>query len=177
MAEVAEAEVAEAEAAVTEAVAEVEVAQSEVAVTEPVEAQETEMQEEQNSGLATIALEGEVMAEIWPKSADPKLLRVLMRQLEGSLQLLNESTENGLMKLSEVLEKNAGTEVEEDIMLALTELQNIDRVMQRMNNVKSCLDEWSQAVKEQDTSEAMWKESVSGRYVMEEERLVLRDEL
>jgi len=177
VAEVAEAEVAEAEAAVTEAVAEVEVAQSEVAVTEPVEAQETEMQEEQNSGLATIALEGEVMAEIWPKSADPKLLRVLMRQLEGSLQLLNESTENGLMKLSEVLEKNAGTEVEEDIMLALTELQNIDRVMQRMNNVKSCLDEWSQAVKEQDTSEAMWKESVSGRYVMEEERLVLRDEL
>ncbi|RLL53066.1 hypothetical protein D8Y20_06110 [Mariprofundus sp. EBB-1] len=117
------------------------------------------------------------MQEIWPTEADPRLLRVLSRQVEGALSLLNESTENGLIKLSEVLEKQAGTEVESDIMDALTELQNIDRVMQRLHNVRSCLDDWSKATKALGTGEASWKDEVAGRYVMEEERLVLRDEL
>lgn len=141
---------------------------------------ETEVEaeiEEKNRELATSVLEGEIMQEIWPKDADSRLLRVLTRQVEGALSLLNESTENGLMKISEVLEKEAGTEVESDIMDALTELQNIDRVMQRLNNVRSCLDEWSQATKDQSTGEATWKEAVEQRYVMEEERRVLRDEL
>jgi len=173
---VAEEAVAE-EAVAEEAVAEEAVAEeavAEEAVAEEVVAEEAVAEER---GLTTKALEGEVMDVIWPKVADPRLLRVMTRQIEGSLQLLNESTENGLMKLSEVLEKNAGTEIEEDIMMALTELQNIDRVMQRLNNVRSCLDEWSQEVKDQDVGDANWKDSVSARYVMEEERLVLRDEL
>ncbi len=117
------------------------------------------------------------MQEIWPKEADPRLLRILTKQVEGALNLLNESTEKGLMKMMEVLEKEAGTEVEGDIMDALTELQNIDRVSQRLHNVRSCLDEWSQATKDQGSGETTWKETVEQRYVMEEERLVLRDEL
>jgi len=62
-------------------------------------------------------------------------------------------------------------------MAALTELQNIDRVMQRLNNVMSCLDEWSEATKDKPVGEATWKDTVHNRYVMEEERLVLKDEL
>jgi len=102
---------------------------------------------------------------------------VLTRQVEGALSLLNESTENGLTKISEVLEKEPGAEVEEGIMEALTELQNIDRVMQRLNNVKSCMEDWSQAVGDQGQAEITWKDAVADRYVMEEERRVLRDEL
>ncbi len=128
-------------------------------------------------GLVAPVLEGEVMQEIWPKEADPRLLRVLTRQVEGALSLLNESTENGLMKISAVLENGPSAEVEEGIMEALTELQNIDRVMQRLNNVKSCMDDWSQAVGEQGQVEVTWKDAVADRYVMEEERRVLRDEL
>ncbi|MDX8407404.1 MAG: hypothetical protein R8L58_03350, partial [Mariprofundaceae bacterium] len=163
---------------------EAEPSEAEPSEAEPSEAGQPEIQQEaeqeveqENRGLAATVLKGEVMPEIWPKVADPRLLRVLTRQVEGALQLLNESTENGLIKISEVLEKEAGTEIEGDIMDALTELQNIDRVMQRLHNVRSCLDEWSQAVKDVDAGEPGWQQSVADRYVMEEERLVLRDEL
>ena len=159
--------------AVIEASAEQLTEPIEINVEEQIEAEV----EEQNRELATAILEGEVMQEIWPKDADPRLLRVLTKQVEGALHLLNESTESGLMKIMAVLEKEAGTEVEGDIMDALTDLQNIDRVSQRLHNVRSCLDEWSQATKDQDSGNPTWKETVEQRYVMEEERLVLRDEL
>ena len=128
-------------------------------------------------GLEKAVLEGEVMNDsVWPQQADKRLLRVLKKQVGGSLELLNESCEEGLVKLTEVLDMGVSEEVEELIMAALTDLQNIDRVSQRLNNVKSCLKDWSDHVPEASAA-ALWEEDVSKRYVMEEERMVLKEEL
>ncbi len=123
------------------------------------------------------AVQGEVMSEtVWPKQADKRLLRVLQKQVEGSVDLLQSSSEGGLAKLMGILDMGVSPEVEAAIMDALTDLQNIDRVSQRLNNVKSCLDDWATA--QPDVSDAaLWEEEVSKRYVMEEERMVLRGEL
>jgi len=120
------------------------------------------------------ALEVEVMDVTWPNRADPKLLRVLQRQIEGAVQLLNESTEQGLHSLAEAMEKHP--EVENEVMEALHKLQNVDRVMQRLNNVKSCLDEWAVAMAAAPSDPERWRTAVEKRYVMEEERQVLRSE-
>ena len=121
--------------------------------------------------------EGEVMNDtVWPQQADQRLLRVLKKQVEGSLELLTESSENGLVKLTEILDMGVSEEVEEAIMAALMDLQNIDRVSQRMTNVQSCLDDWSNHVPEAANA-ALWEEEVAKRYVMEEERVVLKGEL
>jgi len=121
-------------------------------------------------------LEGEVMADaVWPKVADKRLIRVLEKQVDGSVQLLEQSAEDGLVKLTEILDMGVSAEVEDRIMAALTDLQNIDRVSQRMNNVKSCLHDWGDAAPE--APPAVWKEAVEKRYVMEEERMVLKEEL
>ena len=129
------------------------------------------------TGLEKAVLEGEVMNDsVWPQQADKRLLRVLKKQVGGSLELLNESCEEGLVKLTEVLDMGVSEEVEELIMAALTDLQNIDRVSQRLNNVKSCLKDWSNHVPESGQA-ALWQEEVSQRYVMEEERMVLKEEL
>jgi len=127
--------------------------------------------------LEKAVLEGEVMNDsVWPQQADKRLLRVLKKQVGGSLELLNESCEEGLVKLTEVLDMGVSEEVEDLIMAALTDLQNIDRVSQRLNNVKSCLKDWSDHAPE--TAQAvLWEEEVSQRYVMEEERMVLKEEL
>ena len=127
--------------------------------------------------LASEAVQGEVMSEtVWPKHADKRLLRVLQKQVQGSVELLSSSSEDGLVKLMGILDMGVSGEVEAAIMDALTDLQNIDRVSQRLNNVKSCLDEWASA-QEDATGAALWEEEVSKRYVMEEERVVLRGEL
>ncbi|MDQ6956085.1 MAG: hypothetical protein Q9M21_02700 [Mariprofundaceae bacterium] len=129
------------------------------------------------TGLEKAVLEGEVMNDsVWPQQADKRLLRVLKKQVGGSLELLNESCEEGLVKLTEILDMGVSEEVEELIMAALTDLQNIDRVSQRLNNVKSCLKDWSNHVPESGQT-ALWQEEVSQRYVMEEERMVLKEEL
>jgi len=121
-------------------------------------------------------LEGEVMADsVWPNVADKRLIKVLEKQVEGSVQLLEQSAEDGLIKLTEILDMEVGSEVEDRIMAALTDLQNIDRVSQRMNNVKSCLKDWGDAAPE--APPAVWKDAVEKRYVMEEERMVLKEEL
>lgn len=113
---------------------------------------------------------------VWPKHADKRLIRVMQKQLEGSVDLLHSSSEDGLIKLTEVLDMGVSPEVESKIMDALTDLQNIDRVSQRMTNVKTCLSDW--ADQQPEVSEkALWEEEVSKRYVMEEERMVLRGEL
>ncbi len=129
------------------------------------------------TGLEKAVLEGEVMNDsVWPQQADKRLLRVLKKQVGGSLELLNESCEEGLVKLTEVLDMGVSEEVEDLIMAALTDLQNIDRVSQRLNNVKSCLKDWSDHAPE--TAQAvLWEAEVSQRYVMEEERMVLKEEL
>ncbi len=114
--------------------------------------------------------------EVWPQVADRRLLRVLAGQLEGALALLKESSEDGLIKLSGALDEQPGEAVEFQIMEALTDLQNIDRVSQRLNNVRTCLSDWSEAA-EAGEGAPSWEEAVSKRYVMEEEREVLRKEL
>ena len=117
------------------------------------------------------------MAEsVWPKVADKRLIKVLEKQVAGSLQLLEESAEDGLIKLTEILDMGVSAEIEDRIMAALTDLQNIDRVSQRMNNVKSCLKDWGHAAPEAPAA-VTWKETVENRYVMEEERMVLKEEL
>ena len=141
-------------------------------------AKETEVKEKAAmTTLASEAVQGEVMSEtVWPKHADKRLLRVLQKQVQGSVELLSSSSEDGLVKLMSVLDMGVSGEVEAAIMDALTDLQNIDRVSQRLNNVASCLDDWA-SVQEDETGAALWEEEVAKRYVMEEERVVLRGEL
>ncbi|MDQ7057965.1 MAG: hypothetical protein Q9N62_05810 [Ghiorsea sp.] len=153
-----------------------------VAVIEQVEEVQKEKVEEQNQETQSVAVidavvEGEVMSEsIWPKQVDKRLLRVLEKQVQGSVELLATSSEEGLVKLMDILDMGVTPEVEAKLMEALTDLQNIDRVSQRLNNVKSCLSEWAEAQPEA-TEKAVWEEEVAKRYVMEEERIVLRGEL
>jgi len=134
-------------------------------------------EDESKDEVAVAVLEGEVMNDsVWPQQADKRLLRVLQKQVSGSLDLLGESSENGLIKLTEILDMGVSEEVEAKIMDALTDLQNIDRVSQRLTNVKSCLDDWANHAPEVGQA-ALWEEEVSQRYVMEEERMVLKEEL
>ena len=142
-----------------------------------IESQSVDVIKQAETGLEEAVLEGEVMNDsVWPQQADKRLLRVLKKQVGGSLELLNESCEDGLVKLTEILDMGVSEEVEDLIMAALTDLQNIDRVSQRLNNVKSCLKDWSDHVPESSQT-ALWEGEVSQRYVMEEERMVLKGEL
>jgi hypothetical protein len=144
---------------------------------ENIESEREDAIKQAETGLEKTVLEGEVMNDsVWPQQADKRLLRVLKKQVGGSLELLNESCEEGLVKLTEILDMGVSEEVEELIMAALTDLQNIDRVSQRLNNVKSCLKDWSDHVPDSGQA-ALWEEEVSQRYVMEEERMVLKEEL
>ena len=146
-------------------------------VDEVIQETEEENHEIQSVAVVDTAVEGEVMSEsIWPKQVDKRLLRVLEKQVQGSVELLATSSEEGLVKLMDILEMGVAPEVEAKLMEALTDLQNIDRVSQRLNNVKSCLSEWAEAQPEA-TEKAAWEEEVAKRYVMEEERIVLRGEL
>jgi len=159
---------------------EVEVAVEEgtqAVVEENIESEREDTIKQAETGLQKTVLEGEVMNDsVWPQQADKRLLRVLKKQVGGSLELLNESCEEGLVKLTEILDMGVSEEVEDLIMAARTDLQNIDRVSQRLNNVKSCLKDWSDHVPDSGQA-ALWEEEVSQRYVMEEERMVLKEEL
>lgn len=128
--------------------------------------------------LCETAREGEIMpSSVWPKTADQKLLVVLRKQVSGSLDLLNRSTEDGLIKLTGAMDRDTGGELADDIIGALTDLQNIDRVMQRLRNVESCLADWASAQDGRQPMETLWESEMEKRYVMEEERQVLRSEL
>lgn len=132
---------------------------------------------EQTPLLCETAREGEIMpSSIWPKTADQKLLVVLRKQVSGSLDLLNRSTEDGLIKLTGAMDRDTGGELADDIIGALTDLQNIDRVMQRLRNVESCLADWASAQDGRQPMETLWESEMEKRYVMEEERQVLRSE-
>ena len=175
--DVVEAPEDEAEEAVEEIIEET-AADEKVVEAEAVEEVTGEVAEDVGGAPAPVkeVLEGEVMADaVWPKVADKRLIRVLEKQVEGSVQLLEQSSEDGLVKLTEILDMGVSPEVEDRIMAALTDLQNIDRVSQRMNNVKSCLQDWGKAAPE--APPAVWKEAVEKRYVMEEERQALKEEL
>jgi len=132
----------------------------------------------QDSRLTEIAKEGEVMqSSVWPQVADKQLLRVLKKQVEGALELLNSSTEDGLIKLTDAMDRDVEGVLADDIMSALTDFQSIDRVMQRLRNVEACLNDWGDAQAEGQGGQPLWKDEVEKRYVMEEERQVLRSEL
>ncbi|MDX8392020.1 MAG: hypothetical protein R8K53_05555, partial [Mariprofundaceae bacterium] len=127
---------------------------------------------------AKAAKEGEVMPQtVWPEVADKRLLTVLHKQVAGALELLNASTEDGLIKLTDAMDRDVEGVLAKDIIAALTDFQNIDRVMQRLRNVESSLSDWAIAQNGQAPAEAIWKDEVEKRYVMEEERQVLRGEL
>ncbi|MDQ6966290.1 MAG: hypothetical protein Q9M23_05150, partial [Mariprofundaceae bacterium] len=132
----------------------------------------------QDCTLTEIAKEGEVMqSSVWPQMADKQLLRVLKKQVEGALELLNSSTEDGLIKLTDAMDRDVEGVLADDIMSALTDFQNVDRVMQRLRNVEACLNDWGDAQAEGQGGQPLWKDEVEKRYVMEEERQVLRSEL
>ncbi|MBL1352549.1 MAG: hypothetical protein COA61_004325 [Zetaproteobacteria bacterium] len=135
------------------------------------------VREENELAVPEEVKEGEIMNDsVWPQTADKRLLQVLKKQVQGSLELLSESSEDGLIKLTEILDMGVSDAVEEAIMAALTDLQNIDRVSQRLTNVQTCLDDWSMHVGDASQA-ALWEEEVAKRYVMEEERMVLKGEL
>jgi len=142
------------------------------------EINETPVAAHQENMLTEIAKEGEVMqSSVWPESADKRLLMVLKKQVEGALALLNASTEDGLIKLTDAMDRDVEGVLADDIMAALTDFQAIDRVMQRLKNVETCLNDWSDAQAEAQGGQPLWKDEVEKRYVMEEERQVLRSEL
>ncbi len=109
----------------------------------------------------------------WPLQTDPRLLKILARQVEAAITMLQESSESSLMKLMTLLESAPGEAVEARIMDALASLQNIDRVVQWLTNVQSCLREWEHGVIPA-CGETPWREGMLTRCVMEEEREVIR---
>ena len=115
----------------------------------------------------------------WPTVSDPRLLAVLQAQVVGALQDLHMCTEDGLNHLAQVVELHPDSELIPHVLSALTDLQRIDRAMQRMHNVVSSLDEWKRASDVRTHDTPTWTEALTGRYVMPEERetmnKVLRD--
>ena len=67
----------------------------------------------------------------WPSVSDPRLLAVLQAQIEGALQDLHVSTEEGLGHLARIIESHPDSELVPHVLSALTELQGIDRAAQR----------------------------------------------
>ncbi|MDQ6963999.1 MAG: hypothetical protein Q9M13_03660, partial [Mariprofundales bacterium] len=109
----------------------------------------------------------------WPVEADSRLLKIVEKQVEAALVMLQESSESSLMKLMTLLEQDPGAEVEGHVMDALASLQNIDRVVQWLSNVRSCLGDWGGGVASSGGS-TPWREAMLARCVMEEEREVIR---
>ncbi len=109
----------------------------------------------------------------WPQQADQRLLRILARQVDEAVVMLQQSSEASLMKLMALLESAPGEGVEAQIMDGLSSLQNIDRVVQWLTNVRSCLDDWQGAIQPCD-GDTPWSTAMMARCVMEEERAVIR---
>ena len=109
----------------------------------------------------------------WPNVSDPRLLSVLQAQVVGALQDLHLCTESGLGHLAKVIELHPESELTAHVLAALTDLQRIDRVMQRLQNVVGSLEEWKNASREQSLGTPAWLDTLVGRYVMPEEREVV----
>ncbi len=106
----------------------------------------------------------------WPTVSDPRLLAVLKAQVTGSLQDLRLCTDDGLGHLAKIIELHPDSELVPHVLSALTDLQRIDRAMQRLHNVVSSLDEWNRASGAQAHDAPSWIDALTGRYVMPEER-------
>jgi len=109
----------------------------------------------------------------WPKEADSRLLKIFSRQVDAAIVMLQESSEGSLMKLMTLLDQAPGDSVEGHVMDALGSLQNIDRVVQWLTNVRSCLHDWDENIASA-SGETPWREAMLARCVMEEEREVIR---
>ncbi len=114
---------------------------------------------------------------VWPAVGDPRLLRVLEKQLIGALEDLHGCTEDGLGRLAQAMEQHPESVIIPHIMQALTELQKIDRVTQRLGNVVENLSDWAATIQQQTHEPPVWANAVSSRFVMPEEGAVLRSVL
>ncbi|MDX8409915.1 MAG: hypothetical protein R8J84_07760, partial [Mariprofundales bacterium] len=161
----------------------VPVAEAAPAEEEPLMAQVALIEEAQAEEEASIKVEDTPLAEPvatiqvnivgeWPQQADQRLLRILARQVDEAVVMLQQSSEASLMKLMTLLESAPGEVVEAQIMDGLGSLQNIDRVVQWLTNVRSCLDDWQRGVEPCDGA-TPWSEAMMARCVMEEERIVI----
>lgn len=108
----------------------------------------------------------------WPTVSDPRLLAVLQAQIDGALQDLHLCTEDGLGHLARIIEFHPEDALTPHVLAALTDLQGIDRAMQRLQNVISSLDDWEKACEPTQSTPA-WLQVLAGRYVMPEEREVV----
>lgn len=111
----------------------------------------------------------------WPQVEDVRLLRVLAEQVAGALRDLHHCSEDGLGHLARAMEMHPRSDMAPHILAALTDLQKIDRAMQRLKNVETSLSEWSQASVHggQERPEPAWAALLSSRYVMPDENVVL----
>ncbi len=116
-------------------------------------------------------------ANVWPAVGDPRLLRVLEKQLIGALEDLHGCTEDGLGRLAQAMEQHPKSVIIPHIMQALTDLQKIDRVKQRLGNVVENLSDWAATIQQQTHEPPAWANAVSSHFVMPEEGAVLRSVL
>lgn len=111
---------------------------------------------------------------IWPSVDDGRIVQVLSRQIGESLFDLHRSVEDGLDRLAMVMDEHPDDEVVANVAMALEDLQHIDRVMQRLENVRKMLDVWSQHATFPDGKDAGWAGYMAGRFVMPQEHEALR---
>jgi hypothetical protein len=111
--------------------------------------------------------------EDWPNVSDPRLLAILREQVAGSLHDLRLCSEDGLDHLAKIIESHPHDALTTHVLSALTDLQRIDRVMQRLQNVISSLDEWEKSCDHARLDDPAWLEHLIQRYVMPEEREVV----
>ncbi|HKJ83030.1 MAG TPA: hypothetical protein VJ961_03300 [Mariprofundaceae bacterium] len=110
---------------------------------------------------------------IWPSVSDARLVQVLQQQVAGALGNLHDCTEDGLGHLAKALDYHPDSEVTPHILRALTDLQKIDRAIQRLRNVADSMDEWSSASGDVPQDRPAWAEVMAERFVMPEEGSVL----
>lgn len=110
---------------------------------------------------------------IWPQVSDVRLLELLDLQIEGSLDVLQMRVEDGLEKLTDALDRHPVPEIEGDILAVFTDFQNIDRVVQRLGNVRKCLLAWRESAHNETASDSnpAWAGAAAKLYVMQEEHI------
>ncbi|MBF0282199.1 MAG: hypothetical protein HQM07_06500 [Zetaproteobacteria bacterium] len=112
---------------------------------------------------------------LWPAVEDGRVVEVLTRQVSGSLQDLHCSVEDALDRLSIIMETHSDDEFVSNVTKAVEDLQHIDRVMQRLDNVRKILDAWASEAVMPEGKDSGWAGYMTGKFVMPQEHLVLRE--
>lgn len=115
--------------------------------------------------------------DYWPSVSDSRLLEILQAQVVGAIQDLHFCTDDGLEHLAEIVKMHPDSELCTLVLAALTDLQRIDRVMQRLQNVANSLDEWRHSSSTPPPGKPVWLDVLTRRYVMPEEREVVAEVL